>query len=54
MVDLEIEKLSIILVHFGRVVFERYKDKVTYWMTFNEINNQMDTSNPIFYGRILG
>lgn len=41
-------------VHFARVVFERYKDKVTYWMTFNEINNQMDTSNPIFYGRILG
>ncbi|MBU5868779.1 family 1 glycosylhydrolase, partial [Vibrio cholerae O1] len=31
-----------------RVVFARYKDKVTYWMTFNEINNQMDTSNPIF------
>ena len=41
-------------VHFARVVFERYKDKVTYWMTFNEINNQMDTSNPIFYGQILG
>lgn len=33
---------------FAQVVFERYKDKVTYWMTFNEINNQMDTSNPIF------
>ena len=53
MVDLEIEKLSIILCIL-RVVFERYKDKVTYWMTFNEINNQMDTSNPIFYGQILG
>ncbi|MFT8917762.1 MAG: 6-phospho-beta-glucosidase [Oenococcus sp.] len=25
---------------FARVVFERYKDKVEYWMTFNEINNQ--------------
>ncbi len=25
-------------VHFARVVFERYKDKVTYWMTFNEID----------------
>ncbi|EML0773780.1 6-phospho-beta-glucosidase [Staphylococcus argenteus] len=35
-------------IRFARVVFERYKDKVTYWMTFNEINNQMDTSNPIF------
>lgn len=27
-------------VRFARVCFERYKDKVTYWMTFNEINNQ--------------
>ena len=53
MVDLEIEVVDY-FVHFARVVFERYKDKVTYWMTFNEINNQMDTSNPIFYGRILG
>ena len=33
---------------FARVCFERYRDKVTYWMTFNEINNQMDTSNPLF------
>ncbi len=24
--------------HYCRVVFERYKDKVKYWMTFNEIN----------------
>ena len=29
-------------VKFARVCFERYKDKVTYWMTFNEINNQTD------------
>jgi len=29
-------------VAFARVCFERYKDKVTYWMTFNEINNQAD------------
>lgn len=27
-------------VKFARTCFERYKDKVTYWMTFNEINNQ--------------
>ncbi|MBS7576068.1 MULTISPECIES: 6-phospho-beta-glucosidase [unclassified Enterococcus] len=33
---------------FAEVVFERYQDKVKYWMTFNEINNQMDTNNPIF------
>ena len=25
---------------FARVCFERYKGKVKYWMTFNEINNQ--------------
>lgn len=33
---------------FAEVCFDRYKDKVKYWMTFNEINNQMDTNNPIF------
>ena len=27
-------------VRFATVCFDRYKDKVTYWMTFNEINNQ--------------
>lgn len=27
---------------FAEVVLKRYKDKVTYWMTFNEINNQAD------------
>ncbi|MGM0124275.1 aryl-phospho-beta-D-glucosidase BglA [Enterococcus sp. AZ194] len=33
---------------FALTVFERYKNKVKYWMTFNEINNQMDVNNPIF------
>ncbi|EOH97995.1 6-phospho-beta-glucosidase [Enterococcus pallens] len=33
---------------FAVTCFDRYKDKVKYWMTFNEINNQMDTNNPIF------
>ncbi len=33
---------------FARVCFERYKDKVKYWMTFNEINNQMNVANDIF------
>ena len=28
-------------VKFAETVMERYKDKVTYWMTFNEINNQL-------------
>ena len=27
-------------VRFSQVVMERYKSKVKYWMTFNEINNQ--------------
>lgn len=35
-------------VKFAEVVFKRYQDKVKYWMTFNEINNQMDVNNPIF------
>lgn len=34
--------------NFAIVCFERYQNKVKYWMTFNEINNQMDTNNPIF------
>lgn len=35
-------------IKFAEVCFKRYKDKVKYWMTFNEINNQMDTDNPLF------
>lgn len=30
-------------VRFAETVMHRYKNKVKYWMTFNEINNQMDT-----------
>ena len=33
-------------VRFAKVCFERYKDKVKYWMTFNEINNQRNTESP--------
>lgn len=33
-------KLIDFFVRFATTCFERYKDKVTYWMTFNEINNQ--------------
>lgn len=29
-------------VRYATTCFERYKDKVKYWMTFNEINNQAD------------
>lgn len=35
-------------VKFAKVCFERYKDKVKYWMTFNEINNQMNYKNDLF------
>ncbi len=40
MVDGKIDKLIDFFVRFAEVVFKRYKDKVKYWMTFNEINNQ--------------
>ena len=33
-------------VKFAVTCFERYKNKVKYWMTFNEINNQ---ANPIYH-----
>ncbi|MDO4680267.1 MAG: 6-phospho-beta-glucosidase [Aerococcus sp.] len=32
-------------VRFATVCFERYKNKVKYWMTFNEINNQSRYDN---------
>lgn len=35
-------------VRFAVTVFERYRNKVKYWMTFNEINNQSNTSADIF------
>ncbi len=35
-------------VKFAEVCFKRYKDKVKYWMTFNEINNQMNYKNDLF------
>ena len=31
-------KLITFFERYARTVFERYRDKVTYWMTFNEIN----------------
>lgn len=41
-------KLVDFFVRFAVTVFKRYKDKVKYWMTFNEINNQSNTSADIF------
>lgn len=33
-------------VRFAEVCFRRYRDKVKYWMTFNEINNQRNVDVP--------
>ena len=35
-------------VRYSEVVMKRYKDKVKYWMTFNEINNQKNYKYPLF------
>lgn len=35
-------------VKFAEVCMRRYKDKVKYWLTFNEINNQMNYKNSTF------
>jgi 6-phospho-beta-glucosidase len=35
------------------IVFERYKDKVKYWMTFNEINETMNQNEPYHQAGIL-
>ena len=35
-------------VRYATAVMERYKDKVKYWMTFNEINNQTNMETDIF------
>lgn len=35
-------------VNYSKSVFDRYKNKVKYWITFNEINNQRNWSYPLF------
>ncbi|WP_320151001.1 6-phospho-beta-glucosidase [uncultured Tolumonas sp.] len=35
-------------VHYADTVMRRYKSKVKYWMTFNEINNQKAHAYPLF------
>ena len=35
-------------VRYATTVMERYRDKVKYWMTFNDINNQVNTAADIF------
>lgn len=41
-------KLIDFYLRYCKAVFQRYKDKVKYWLLFNEINNQTDTSRPLF------
>lgn len=41
-------KLIDFFVNYATTVMTRYKDKVKYWMTFNEINNQSNTATDIF------
>ena len=40
-------KMIDFFVRFAEVCFSRYKDKVKYWMTFNEINNQTNYQEDI-------
>ncbi|MDO4535230.1 MAG: 6-phospho-beta-glucosidase [Clostridium perfringens] len=35
-------------VRYAETVMKRYKNKVKYWMTFNEINNQKDVAVDVF------
>lgn len=46
-------KLIDFFERFCTVVFERYKDKVKYWMTFNEINETMNQREPYHQAGIL-
>lgn len=41
-------KVVDLFVKFSEVVMDRYKNKVKYWMTFNEINNQRNWQYPLF------
>lgn len=41
-------KLIDFFLHYALTVMERYKNKVRYWMTFNEINNQKNYKYPLF------
>lgn len=42
-------------VRYCQAIFERYKDKVTYWLTFNEINSgTMPMGNALSLGTVQG
>lgn len=44
-------KLVDFYAHFARTVFTRYKNKVKYWLTFNEINSILE--HPFMSGGII-
>lgn len=46
-------KLIDFFVRFCETVFTRYRDKVTYWMTFNEINETMNKRTPFSQAGLL-
>lgn len=46
-------KLITFFERYCKVVFERYRHKVTYWMTFNEINETMNQRQPYHQAGIL-
>ena len=45
---MEKSEIDRLFVKSAATVMERYKDKVKYWMTFNEINNQKNFKYPLF------
>lgn len=42
------KKLIGFFAHYAETVMKRYKSKVKYWLTFNEINNQKNYRYPLF------
>jgi len=46
-------KLIDFFVRYCEVIFKRYKNKVKYWMTFNEINETMNKEEPYHQAGIL-
>lgn len=42
------KKMIDFFVNYAEVVLKRYKNKVKYWMTFNEINNQADGQSSLY------
>ena len=46
-------KMIDFFMNYCQTIFKRYKDKVKYWMTFNEINETMNKKNPYHQAGIL-